>query len=134
MSLSFIHSFQDILYKHLTTNEIIKSLTSAVYLSIKQDAKQPFILINIARIINISNLTAKYYEMDFQISIFDHQKNQTSLTRIADEISNVLTSANLNNNSYSVISSNLAMSEIVKGQDLITTKLIMHYKALIKIY
>lgn len=133
MSLSFLHSFQSKLYEILKNNEIIKGMISSVYLSVQQDAKQPFILINILKITNIVTLAIKYYEVDFEICVFDHQKNKNSLIMVAGAISDCITPYSLANSGYSVVSSNFLMSEIVKGQDLLTTKLIIHYKALIKI-
>ena len=131
MSLSLIHSFEYTLYETLKNKEIVSSLTSSIYLSIQQNAKQPFILVNIEKITNVMNICSKYYEIDFQICIFDNQKTKSSLLKIAGAVSEVVIPYNLQSNIFFVISTNFITSEFIKGQDLLTTKLVLNYKALL---
>ncbi len=132
MSLVFISLLQEKLYKVLKQNELIKHMNIAVYFALQQDAKYPFIMINMLKSSNLSKPLIERYEVDFEICIFVRDKAQESLLKIASEVMQVVKVEALSFERYKLIGINYNTSEWVRGQDLLTTKLVINYKALIQ--
>lgn len=133
MSLVFISLFQEKLYKVLKQSELIKAMNVAVYFALQHDAKYPFIMINMLKSSNLSKLSIERYEVDFEICIFVRDKSQEFLLKIASAVMKVLRTEALELEEYNLISVNYNTSEWVKGQDLLTTKLVINYKALLQV-
>lgn len=132
MSLVFISQFQEKLYKILKQNELIKNMNVAVYFALQQDAKYPFIMINMLQSLNLSKLAIERYELDFEICIFVRDKAQDLLLKIASEVMKIITIEALASEQYNLVAINYNTSEWVRGQDLLTTKLVINYKALLQ--
>ncbi len=136
MALNYINDFQTSLYRQLTEDEGISSMVDKIYLSIKQDAKYPFLLISILKAQDLSQTIAstnyKMYQIEFEIAVFTRDKNQGILTNIADKINSNLTAKNARVADYIVAgikTSDLAFSS---ANDLLTSKLALTYHALLK--
>ncbi len=133
MSLSFISVLQEKLYEVLKQHELFRLMNIGVYFSVQQDAKYPFILINILKSSNISNASVERYEVDFELCIFVRGKGQDTLLKIGSAITNLLKVENLYSEHYHLIGINNKFSEWVRGQDLMTMKLVINYKALLRV-
>ncbi len=136
MSLNFIQDFQQSLYKLLSGDSEIRLSVDRIYLSVVQDAKYPFLLINILKIENISKIMQDIYSIDFEICAFARDKNRAILSALADKIINRLIGDTLGQTSfmgnYSIASIKACNLSFSGSLDLITTKLTINYKALLK--
>ena len=132
MSLQFIHDFQVKIYQLLANNRGVSTQIDKIYLSVVQDAKYPFLLITILNVVNLSRFDQAIYEIDFEIAGFARDKNQGILTSLADKITAVLTMRNCAFQEYILAGLNMLEVKFARSQDLITTKLTINYKALIK--
>jgi hypothetical protein len=132
MALSFIHDFHMKLHKLLSGDEKIRLKIDRVYISVVQDAKYPFLLINILRAVNLSKPELEMFEVEFEICIFARDKNQGNLTLLADLINTKLNPKNCHFNGYIIAGMRSQSINFQRGQDLITSKLTMLYKTLIK--
>lgn len=132
MSLVCVSLLQEKLYKVLKQNELIKNMNVAIYFAMQQDAKYPFIMINMIKSSNLSKLSIKRYEIDFEICIFVRDKSGESLLKIASEVMKVVRVLALDSKDYNLIAINNVDSTWVRGQDLLTTKLIINYKTLLQ--
>ncbi len=132
MSLSFIDEMQMSLHKLLSETPEIRLVVDRIYITTQQDAKYPFLLINIVQINNISKIRQKIYEVDFEISIFTREKNSKILTILVDNITEIIikTPAQLKN--HIIIGINYNNIIFQKAHDLITTKVTINFKILIK--
>ncbi|MES2215545.1 MAG: hypothetical protein V4485_06030 [Pseudomonadota bacterium] len=128
MSLQFIYYFQSTLYSLLTSNNNLPK----IYLSVQQDAKYPFILINLQKAVNLSKPHLPTYEIDFEICIFARDKAQETILKTMSVIGDMIRQENLSNNQYKVLSVKDQNLEWVRGHDLLTTKLVVSYKSLIQ--
>lgn len=133
MSLSFISVLQEKLYEVLKRHELFRLMNIGVYFAVQQDAKYPFILINILKSSNLSNASVERYEVDFELCIFVRGKGQDTLLKIGNAITNLLKVENLSSEHYHLIGINNKFSEWVRGQDLMTMKLVINYKALLRV-
>ncbi|MDR0774304.1 MAG: hypothetical protein LBE72_03210 [Rickettsia sp.] len=61
MSVNFIHDFHMTIYKLLSNDQDIRLSVDRIYISVVQDAKYPFLLINILKVENISRLNQNIY-------------------------------------------------------------------------
>jgi hypothetical protein len=132
MSLQFIYHFQAKLYELLSQNHEIRDSVSGIYLSIKQDAKYPFILINILKSNDISKHGVAIYEVDFEICIFAREKAQEFLLKTANTITASLKPERFAPIDYRVLSMKNTGLEFSRGHDLLTNKAVISYKALLQ--
>lgn len=132
MTLDFINDFQIRLYKILSTDQAISAKVDKIYIAVTQDAKYPFLLINILRAENISRFNCSIYEIEFEICIFVRAVAQGNLTLLASLIDTRLSTSNCQVTEYIIAGIRVSSINFQRSQDLMTTKLIMHYKALIK--
>lgn len=132
MALDFIHNFQTHLYRTLCEDEQIRLSVDNIYLSVTQDAKYPFLLINIIKIKDLSQFTSKIYEVEFEICAFARDKSQKILAPLADKIVTKLTAENCKIIGYAVAGIKTGAINFQRGHDLLTTKLSINYVALIK--
>lgn len=132
MSLQFIYQFQAKLYEILSHEQKIKGAVAGIYLSVQQDAKYPFILVNILKVNDISKHGVDIYEVDFEICIFAREKAQEFLLKMASSIVANLKPELLSSGEYSVLSMKEVGIEFVRGHDLLTNKALIEYKALLQ--
>ncbi len=132
MSVNFIHDFHMTIYKLLSNDQDIRLSVDRIYISVVQDAKYPCLLINILKVENISRLDQNIYEVEFEISAFARDKNQGLLTLLAEKITNKLTANACILQDYIVASMKACNINFQRSSDLITTKLTIDYKALLK--
>ncbi|WP_341764539.1 hypothetical protein [Candidatus Tisiphia endosymbiont of Beris chalybata] len=132
MSLNFIQDFQQATYRLLSGEPNIRLQVDRIYLSVVQDAKYPFILINILKAENISTIKQDIYEIDFTICGFARDKKQVILTALADQITNKLTTSSYPTQTYIVASLKACNISFGHSHDLITAKMTINYKALLK--
>lgn len=128
MSIQFIYNFQSKLYELLSSHINLPK----VYLSVQQDAKYPFILINLQKALNLSKHDIATYEVVFEICIFARDKAQENILKTASIISTVINPENLNMSECKMLSMKDQEMEWVRGHDLLTTKLVVGYKGLIQ--
>ena len=124
MSLKSIYLFQSKLYERLVG---IASLPKT-YLSVQQDAKYPFILINLFKVYNLSEYTLSKYAIDFEICVFGRDKSQENILSIATKIEDAINPTVFNE----VLSIKVQNVEWVRAHDLLTTKLVINYKGLLE--
>jgi hypothetical protein len=132
MSLNFIHDFQMTIYNLLSGAEEIRLNVDRIYLSVVQDAKYPFLLINILKAEDISKFSYAIYNIEFEICIFARDKNQGTLISLADKITNKLSSENNQLKDYIIAGTKLQEIVFHRSQDLVTNKLVILYKTLLK--
>lgn len=132
MSLRFIHDFQTRIYHLLAGKNEIRSKIDRIYLSVVQDAKYPFLLISVLGAKNLSKLEQDIYEVEFEISAFARDKTQGLLVRLADEITKVITATECHFAEYIIAGLSLTEVRFIQSQDLVTTKLAIGYRALLK--
>ncbi len=132
MSVNFIHDFHMTIYKLLSNDQDIRLSVDRIYISVVQDAKYPFLLINILKVENISRLGQDIYQVEFEISAFARDKNQGLLTLLAEKITNKLTANSCILQDYIVAGMKACNINFQRSADLITTRLTIDYKALLK--
>ncbi|XVN43251.1 MAG: hypothetical protein RCG15_02940 [Candidatus Rickettsia vulgarisii] len=130
MSRNFINDFQQTIYRLLSGDDEIRLSIDKIYLSVVQDAKYPFLLINILNIKNISQYIQDIYEINFEICVFARDKNSVILTSLADKITNKLIT--YSSDRYNIASIKACNINFSRSADLITSKLTVNYKALLK--
>ena len=137
MPLKSVGSFQRRIYEILIEDEKLQHEMIGIYLSVQQDAKHPFILLNLLKLDDFSKYDKFTYEIEFEICLFGKDKNQEKLLYIADHIVHLMQPSIPAISDYHIISMKFYKAEWVRGQDIATTKIITKYKALImgdKIY
>jgi hypothetical protein len=132
MSFSFIHDFQMNLYRILASDKDISSKIDKIYLSVVQDAKYPFLLINMLQIDDISKFSQMIYSVTFEICIFARDKNHTISMMLADKITNKLSISHNYFKDYIVAGIKSQNITFARSQDLISSKLTIHYRVLLK--
>jgi len=132
VSFSYIQNFQMNIYRLLADDVEIKQKIDKIYLSAVQDAKYPFLLINIVKVENKTLFSRGIYEVDFEISVFARDKSQLILIKLADLIIIRLDIKFFITENYIIAGLKAAQIDFQKSQDLVTTKLLIPYKALIK--
>ncbi|MCC8399482.1 MAG: hypothetical protein LN563_02775 [Rickettsia endosymbiont of Platyusa sonomae] len=132
MSVNFIHDFHMSIYNLLSREPDIRLSVDRIYISVVQDAKYPFLLVNILKVENISRLGQDIYQVEFEISAFARDKNQGLLTLLAEKITNKLTANSCILQDYIVAGMKACNINFQRSSDLITTKLTIDYKALLK--
>jgi hypothetical protein len=132
MSLKFVHEFHLRIYKTLTSNRELRTKVDKIYLASTQETKYPFLLIKIVSVKNLSKPNFGIYEVHFEISAFARDKTQGILMSLADSINQALIFKDEDLEEYIIAGLNLTNVEFTQGQDLITTKLNIEYKTLLK--
>ena len=131
MPLKSVGLFQRKIYEALIADDKLKHDNVGIYLSVQQDAKHPFILLNLLKLDDLSKYNKFSYEVEFEICLFGKDKNQEKLLEIGDHIANLMRPSMLAIAHYHVIALKFFRAEWVRGQDTLTTKIITKYKALI---
>lgn len=131
MPLKSVGSFQRKIYEVLIEDEKLKQEVVGVYLSVQQDAKYPFILLNLLKLDDFSKYNKFSYEIEFEICLFGKDKNQEKLLYILDHITNLMKPHMVGIADYHVVAIKFSKTEWVRGQDNLTIKIITKYKALL---
>lgn len=116
----------------LSQQEAIRNKIDKIYLSVPQDAKYPFILINVVKLNNFSKLHQQIYEIDFEINVYARDQNHNLLMAIGEEVSKTLKEDFPHFDDYIVAGINTIQINFEQSNDLITNKINMQYKALLK--
>ncbi len=132
MSFNLIHDFQMTLYDLLEADKELRGSIEGIYLSLVQDAKYPFLLINILRITNVSGSFCLACNVEFEISVFARDKSRSKLILLADKVISRLNLAVSQSKDYTIAGAHLRELAFYPSHDLVTTKLSMLYQALLK--
>ena len=132
--MNFIYDLQVKLHQLLSSDQEISREIERIYLSIVQDAKYPFLLINILKAEDTSKSIHPIYDVEFEICAFARDKNQGVLISLADKITDKLNLGAYQLQDYIIAGMRIVSVTFNSSQDLVTSKLTMHYKALIKRY
>lgn len=127
-----ISDFQLSLYKLLANNNEIRQSVDQIYLSVKQDAKYPFLLINMLNVDNMANLQQNISRIEFEICIFASDKSHNILLELADKIINKIAVYSFELQNYILAGIKAGNMKFQNGKDLISTKLTINYQALLK--
>lgn len=131
MSLQSIGYFQKAIYEMLKTDEQLSSMVAGIYLSVQQDAKYPFILVSLVSLLDVSKYSKKIYEIDFEIALFTRDRVQEPILKIADHISDLMESKPIGIAQANLLSMRKNSIEWVRGQDGMSSKLVIKYKGMI---
>ncbi len=131
MPLKSIGSFIRKIYEALIEDAVLKHEMVGIYLSVQQDAKQPFILLNLIKLDDLSKYNKFSYEVEFEICLFGKDKSQEKLLYIADHVVNLMKPSIIEMANYHIVALKFFRAEWVRGQDIATTKIITRYKTLI---
>ena len=124
----FIYNFQLSLYKLLINDNEIKTKINKIYFSAIQDAKYPFLLVNILNVNNISTNIQNIVQLEFEICIFTNDKNRNLALGLAGKIENKIKRHAFEN----VAGIKATKIEFQASKDLVSTKLAMNYQTLLK--
>jgi len=124
----FIYNFQLSLYKLLINDNEIKTKISKIYFSVVQDAKCPFLLVNILNVNNISTNVQNIVQLEFEICIFTNDKNRNLALGLAGKIEDKIKHHAFEN----VAGIKAGKIEFQVSKDLVNTKLVMNYQTLLK--
>lgn len=130
MSLDFIYTFQLQVVENLKT--LIGKYVNQIYISVVQDGKYPFILINLIKADNHSNLLQPMYLLEFEVCIFSREQNKKSLLNIGNLVETLLLQETLKIPCYAIVGLKLNDVFFDEARDLIHNKLTMRYKTMIK--
>ena len=131
MPLKSVGNFQRKIYEVLSKDEKLQKDVSGIYLSVQQDAKHPFLLINLLKLEDLSKHNKFLYEIEFEICLFGKDKNQETLLHILDHIGNLMRPSIVAFANYHIIALKFYKAEWARGQDNLSIKIITKYKALI---
>lgn len=114
-----------------TFYQIIKADTNLppIHINLQKDAKYPFILMQLEKLVNLSGLRFEQHQVEFSISIYIRSNEQERLTNIIEKIDQHLVSNELKT---LIISIRKLDCQWVNGHDLLSTKLSVRYKALLQ--
>lgn len=132
MSLKFIGDFQLKIYQTLAGDHDIRRSIDKIYVSVVADAKYPFLLINFLKVEDCSKTDQALYNIEFEICAFARDKTQGILVSLADMIVSKLTAAACRFENYLIVGIKSQYIAFDRSQDLVTTKLTVRYKALLK--
>jgi len=124
----FIYNFQLSLYKLLINDNEIKTKINKIYFSVVQDAKCPFLLVNILSVNNMSTNVQNIVQLEFEICIFTNDKNRNTALTVAGKIDDKIKLHSFEN----VAGIKANKIEFQTGKDLVNTKLVMNYQTLLK--
>lgn len=132
MSFNFIHDFQIRIHRLLSLDEKIRLSVDRIYVAVVQDAKYPFLLINVLKTEDVSKFDLNMYNVEFEIAAFARDKNQGVLISLLEMVTNKLTSVSCNFDDYKISGIKSGEINFVHSQDLLTTKLSIMYKILLQ--
>lgn len=124
----FIYNFQLSLYKLLINDNELKTKINKIYFSVVQDAKCPFLLVNILSVNNISTKMQNIIQVEFEICIFTNDKNRNTALAVAGKIDDKI-KQHLFENVAGIKANKI---EFQTSKDLVNTKLVMNYQTLLK--
>ncbi|MCC8419159.1 MAG: hypothetical protein LN590_06460 [Rickettsia endosymbiont of Glossina mortisans submortisans] len=124
----FIYNFQLSLYKLLINDNEIKTKINKIYFSVVQDAKCPFLLVNILNVTSISTNVQHIMQLEFEICIFSNDKNRNIVLNLASKISDKIERYSFEN----VAGIKANKIEFQTSKYLVSTKLVMNYQTLLK--
>ncbi|MCC2646864.1 MAG: hypothetical protein K0R02_929 [Rickettsiaceae bacterium] len=130
--LDIIYKFQEMLYKLLTQDQSLKEKINGVYLTIQQDAKYPYLLINNLKAKSLSLHNKNQYEVEFNILVFSRDSNPLQLMLIGENIAKIITIDSLKSDNFNIINIKAGNFEISPSHDLLTSKLVIGYKMLLR--
>ncbi|WP_266234633.1 hypothetical protein [Rickettsia rhipicephali] len=128
MHHDFIYNLQLSLYKLLINDNEIKTKINKIYFPVIQDTKCPFLLVNILNVNNISTNVQNIMQLEFAICIFTNDKNRNIALSLASKISDKIEHHSFEN----VAGIKINKIEFHTSKDLVSTKLVMNYQALLK--
>ncbi|RYE05669.1 MAG: hypothetical protein EOP33_00110 [Rickettsiaceae bacterium] len=131
MFANFISDFKVQLYDLLSQDTSIYEKIDSIYLTPPQDAKYPFLLINILEVTNCSKFDWNMYDVEFAICIFS-RKSEQKIDALLDRITNIITPKNCQFGKYQVSALKVSCLTFDQSRDLISNKLSIKYKSLIK--
>ncbi|MFK8040126.1 MAG: hypothetical protein AB8B67_02145 [Rickettsiaceae bacterium] len=131
MSYDITCKFQIALYNLLLQDSNLSKTVNRIYLSVIQDGKYPFILINILNSQYANKFDYILCKLEFDICVFAKDKNQISLMQIANQILNTITIEGCRDDAYQIHGIKDQSINFERGKDLITSKLSIHYRTLI---
>lgn len=131
MSLQSIGHFQKYIYEILKNNAQLCQNVQGIYLSVQQDAKYPFILINLLELKDVSKYSKKIYEIDYEIAIFSRERSQEPILKIADHVTDLMGLQSAGIAPANLISMKKNSMEWIRGSDGTSNKLVMKYKAML---
>ena len=132
MAYSFIQDFKVQVFEILASCSGITSKIDKIYIGAVQDAKYPFLLIDFNQISDHSKYGNGIYHIEFQVSIFIRDKVQKGLTSLLNEVTETLIAPKFKVTNYTVAGLKTSGVQFEQAVDLITTKLSIKFKALIK--
>ncbi|MDF2964991.1 MAG: hypothetical protein K0Q51_379 [Rickettsiaceae bacterium] len=130
--LDYIYKFKEMLYELIMQNEYLKTHTNGVFLNIQQDAKYPYILISDFKAKSISLHERNQYDAEFNITVFTRTPNPIELMKIGENIAKIVTRESFKSEYFNILNIKAGGFEISPGHDLITTKLVISYKMIIR--
>ncbi|WP_395477204.1 hypothetical protein [Rickettsia endosymbiont of Pantilius tunicatus] len=116
------------MYKLLINDNDIKTKVNKIYFSIVQDAKYPFLLINILNVNDISTKVQNIVQLEFEICIFTNDKNRNMALKLASAIEDKIKHYSFEN----VAGIKANKIEFQTSKDLVSNKLVMNYQTLLK--
>lgn len=132
MSLSLVHEFKTHIYQLLCGHKLIIDNINNIYISVQQDARYPFILINFLNLKDCSKFDVAIYNINFEIAIFIRNKNPSSSLSLVDEINKIFELKKYRFGKYSVLGIEMSDLNFSQCQDLITTKTSIIFNSTIK--
>ena len=132
MAFNFVQDFKIQIYDILSNCANIRSNVDRIYIGPVQDAKYPFLLINLNHVIDHSKFDNGIYSVEFEICIFIRDKVQSGLTLLLHEITQILVAPKFKLANYVVAGLRSGEVKFDQATDLISTKLSIKFKALIK--
>jgi hypothetical protein len=130
--LDIIYKFQEMLYKLLIQDQFLKEKINGVYLTIQQDTKYPYLLINNLKAKSLSLHNKNQYEVEFNILVFSRDSNPLQLMLIGENIAKIITIDSLKSDNFNIINIKAGNFEISPSHDLLTSKLVIGYKMLLR--
>ncbi len=132
MSLTFIHNFQNRIYNTLLASDVLKVAIDKIYIGPVQDAKTPFLVINITHAEDNSLHKEALYSVDFQISAYAKDRNFQLLTSVSDACVSSLENINKAFSGYIISGLRANKIDFCKAKDMVRNQLIINYKAFIR--
>jgi hypothetical protein len=132
MAFNFIQDFKVQVFEILANCSNITSKVDRIYMGVVQDAEYPFLLIDFTQVLDHSKYGNGIYHIEFEISIFIRDKVQKGLELLLNEITETLVAPKFKVTSYTVAGLKTNGVQFEQAVDLITTKLSIKFKALIK--
>ena len=132
MSLTFIHDFQNRIYSSLSEDKEIMFIVKKIYIGAIQDGVSPFLLINIAKVDDLSVHNIALYEVEFQVSAYAKDQNHQLLVKLSDLIVSNLSKINRLFGGYMIDGIKANNMQFEKAKDLVLNRLVINYKSFIK--